>query len=315
MAITLHRCNNMWVKVGGHPCWRVQKALDEAGIEYELDTLPVRALETRRDRAAHAPEEVPVDRVRGRLDLPRGVEGDGAADRRRQARRGASTAGRPMSFIVPEEIEGYAEAHSTPPTELLAELAEETKATLDSPQMLTGKIEGRLLEQLVHALQAKRVLELGTYSGYSSLSMAAGLPEGGSHRHLRGLGEARRGRAAATTPAARTPTGSRSIWARRSRRSSGSAGSGTSSSSTPTRRTTRTTTRRLLPRLAATGLMAIDNTLWSGRVLDDERRRGDDARDPRAERPHRRRRARRSLCSSRCATASHSSAAVRGLRG
>ena len=84
-----------------------------------------------------------------------------------------------MSFIVPEEIEGYAEAHTTPPTELLAELAAETKATLDSPQMLTGTIEGRLLEQLVHALQAKRVLELGTFSGYSSLSMAAGLPEGG----------------------------------------------------------------------------------------------------------------------------------------
>ena len=40
MAITLHRCNNMWVKVGGHPCWRVQKALDEAGIEYQLDKLP-----------------------------------------------------------------------------------------------------------------------------------------------------------------------------------------------------------------------------------------------------------------------------------
>lgn len=84
-----------------------------------------------------------------------------------------------MSFIVPEEIEGYAEGHTTPPTELLAELAAETKATLDSPQMLTGTIEGRLLEQLVHALQAKRVLELGTFSGYSSISMAAGLPEGG----------------------------------------------------------------------------------------------------------------------------------------
>ena len=32
----LHRCKNVWVKVGGHPCWRVQKALDEAGISYEL---------------------------------------------------------------------------------------------------------------------------------------------------------------------------------------------------------------------------------------------------------------------------------------
>jgi hypothetical protein len=40
MPITLHRCNNTWVKVGGHPCWRVQKALDEAGIEYRLDTMP-----------------------------------------------------------------------------------------------------------------------------------------------------------------------------------------------------------------------------------------------------------------------------------
>ena len=39
MAIKLHRCRNIWVKVGGHPCWRVQKALDEAGIEYKLDAL------------------------------------------------------------------------------------------------------------------------------------------------------------------------------------------------------------------------------------------------------------------------------------
>jgi glutathione S-transferase len=34
--IKLHRCRAMWSKWGGHPCWRVQKALDEAGIEYEL---------------------------------------------------------------------------------------------------------------------------------------------------------------------------------------------------------------------------------------------------------------------------------------
>ena len=36
MAIKLYRCKNVWVKSGGHPCWRVQKALDEAGIEYEI---------------------------------------------------------------------------------------------------------------------------------------------------------------------------------------------------------------------------------------------------------------------------------------
>jgi hypothetical protein len=36
MAIKLHRCSGMWAKFGGHPCWRVQKALDEAGTAYEL---------------------------------------------------------------------------------------------------------------------------------------------------------------------------------------------------------------------------------------------------------------------------------------
>ncbi len=84
-----------------------------------------------------------------------------------------------MAFIVPEEIERYAEAHTTPPPPLLAELAAETEATLQSPQMLTGPIEGRLLEQLVFVSGARRVLELGTYSGYSSLSMAAALPPDG----------------------------------------------------------------------------------------------------------------------------------------
>jgi glutaredoxin len=36
MAVKLHRCSNLWVKVSGHPCWKVQKALDEAGVEYEI---------------------------------------------------------------------------------------------------------------------------------------------------------------------------------------------------------------------------------------------------------------------------------------
>jgi glutaredoxin len=36
MAVKLHRCGGLWVKVEGHPCWRVQKALDEAGVEYEV---------------------------------------------------------------------------------------------------------------------------------------------------------------------------------------------------------------------------------------------------------------------------------------
>jgi glutathione S-transferase len=36
MAVRLHRCSTMWVKIDAHPCWRVQKALDEAGIDYEV---------------------------------------------------------------------------------------------------------------------------------------------------------------------------------------------------------------------------------------------------------------------------------------
>ena len=36
MAVKLHRCPSVWLKIEGHPCWRVQKALDEAGVEYEV---------------------------------------------------------------------------------------------------------------------------------------------------------------------------------------------------------------------------------------------------------------------------------------
>jgi caffeoyl-CoA O-methyltransferase len=81
--------------------------------------------------------------------------------------------------VVPEHLESYTDAHTTPPPELLQELAEETRANLRSPQMLAGTVQGRFLEMLVHAGGARRVLEIGTYSGYSALSMAAALPEGG----------------------------------------------------------------------------------------------------------------------------------------
>ena len=41
MAVKLHRCSNLWIKMDGHPCWRVQKALDAAGIEYEIVKEPL----------------------------------------------------------------------------------------------------------------------------------------------------------------------------------------------------------------------------------------------------------------------------------
>jgi glutaredoxin len=42
VAVKLHRCPSMWVKIGGHPCWKVQKALDEQGIDYEVVKGPLR---------------------------------------------------------------------------------------------------------------------------------------------------------------------------------------------------------------------------------------------------------------------------------
>jgi caffeoyl-CoA O-methyltransferase len=84
-----------------------------------------------------------------------------------------------VTFIVREDIERYADEHTTPHPELLQRLAEETKATLERPQMLTGRIEGRFLEFAVYMTSALRILEIGTYSGYSAISMAAALPPGG----------------------------------------------------------------------------------------------------------------------------------------
>lgn len=82
-------------------------------------------------------------------------------------------------MIVLEEVERYAEAQTTAAPELLRELVDETHATLRMPQMLTGPVEGRLLQMLVWAVRPRRVLELGTYSGYSALSMAPALPDEG----------------------------------------------------------------------------------------------------------------------------------------
>ena len=81
--------------------------------------------------------------------------------------------------LTPDEILSYVERYSTASPVELEELADETARTLDSPQMLSGPVVGRLLEFLVFALGARSVLEIGTFSGYSALSMAAGLPPDG----------------------------------------------------------------------------------------------------------------------------------------
>jgi caffeoyl-CoA O-methyltransferase len=81
--------------------------------------------------------------------------------------------------IVDPRIEEYTERLTTPHDSLLAELSEETARELGSTQMLTGPVAGRFLESLVWAAQPKRVVEIGTFSGHSALSMAAALPDDG----------------------------------------------------------------------------------------------------------------------------------------
>jgi caffeoyl-CoA O-methyltransferase len=84
-----------------------------------------------------------------------------------------------MSFIVEPSVEQYAEEHSTPPGDLFERLATETREKTTSPQMMVGQLEGHFLAELVRLARARRVLELGTFTGYSSISMALALPPGG----------------------------------------------------------------------------------------------------------------------------------------
>ena len=83
-----------------------------------------------------------------------------------------------MNLIDPK-LDAYAEAHTTPSGELFERLAAETLEKSEWPEMMVGEVEGRFLEFLVRLSGARRVLELGTFTGYSSLSMAGGLPDGG----------------------------------------------------------------------------------------------------------------------------------------
>ena len=83
-----------------------------------------------------------------------------------------------MDFID-EKIDEYAFDHTSYEGDLLKQLEEETYEKLDIPQMTTGRIEARLLKMLARLAGAKRILEIGTFAGYSALSMAEALPEKG----------------------------------------------------------------------------------------------------------------------------------------
>ena len=81
--------------------------------------------------------------------------------------------------LVPEAIEEYAERHSDEVEPLFDELRAETFARTASPAMQVGRLEGRFLHLLVKLTSARRVLEIGMFTGYSALMMASALPDDG----------------------------------------------------------------------------------------------------------------------------------------
>jgi caffeoyl-CoA O-methyltransferase len=173
-----------------------------------------------------------------------------------------------VADIVAAEIERYAETHTTPPPAYLEALAEETRTTLSAPGMMVGPVEGQVLQMLVFLGSARRVLEIGTFTGYSALSMAAGLPDGGqivtcevdprhaevARRHIASSPfadriEVRLGRALDTVRRLDGPFDLVFIDADKAGYVD--------------------YYEAVLPKLAPRGVIVADNTLWSGAVADE----------------------------------------------
>ncbi len=174
-----------------------------------------------------------------------------------------------MTAIVDPALETYAADHTTAPPPHLDALAEDLRATLDDPGMMVGPLEGRFLEFLAFALSARAVLEIGTFGGYSALAMAAGLSPGGTittcelspvhaafaRRHIASSPFADRievveGPALETVPGLPGPFDLVFIDADKAGYPA--------------------YLEAVLPKLSRRGLVVVDNTLWSGRVLDPD---------------------------------------------
>jgi caffeoyl-CoA O-methyltransferase len=168
----------------------------------------------------------------------------------------------------PEAILDYVERKSTASPPSLEELARETVRTLGRPSMLSGPVQGRLLEFLVFTLGARSVLEIGTFSGYSALAMAEGLAPDGRIVTLE-IDEAHAEfarEAIASSPHAEKIEVALGPALESLERLPGpfdfvfidadKAGYGDYYEA-------------VLPKLSPRGLIAVDNTLWSGRVADE----------------------------------------------
>jgi caffeoyl-CoA O-methyltransferase len=171
------------------------------------------------------------------------------------------------------ELSDYAAAHSTPLPGWMGDLQRETAQELGSEGMLSGPVVGRLLQVLVHALRPRLVLEVGTFSGYSALAMAAALPAGGrivtcelspvraafarEHMDASPYGdriEIRVGPAAETIAAVEEPVDLAFVDADKESYAD--------------------YYEAIVPKLSEQGLLVADNTLRGGRVLDPADARG-----------------------------------------
>lgn len=174
-----------------------------------------------------------------------------------------------MVPITAPEIEAYCAQHSTPGSELLERLAAETQRDFEYPQMMVGGLEGAFLAFMARAVGARRIVEIGTFTGCSAIWLAGALPPGGelhcvdrnpeavavARRYVdeAGLGDRVRfhvGDAAAILASLEGPFDLAFLDADKG----GYA-------------------RYLdwvLPRLSPQGVVLADNVLWSGRVLSPE---------------------------------------------
>lgn len=84
-----------------------------------------------------------------------------------------------MPDLVSDAVDTYTRTHTTPQSDLRAELAAVTHKKTDAPGMLIGPVEAQLLQTFVRLLQARRILELGCFTGYSALSMAEAMGDDG----------------------------------------------------------------------------------------------------------------------------------------
>jgi len=179
--------------------------------------------------------------------------------------------------LVDPGIETYATEHSSPVGSYLEQVAVSTRAEHADAGMMVGRLEGAFLEMLVHAVRARLVLEVGSFTGYSAISMAAALPDGG--RIITCEVDPEHAAIARANIAA-------SPYADRIELHEGPAIETVRALDGPfdlvfidaDKASYLDYYEATLPKLSSTGLIAADNTLWSGRVLDA----GDDSADTRA---------------------------------